>query len=242
MELMAESTLLGMNRSLIISGPPGLGKSYGVTAKAREVQSVGGKTVVQISGDVSGAGLYRSLYENRGENCTTIFDDADSVFDSEVTLNLLKAACDSTEQRNICWMKEIRMEDDDGTRLPTSFPFDGSVIFITNKDFPAMISRQTKMSPHLAALVSRSMYLDLLLKTPRDYLVRIKHVVFDEEMYRLHNLKVREAEQIVDFIEENLTKFREYDLSLRLVIKIANWFKADQSNWKRLSAITFFKS
>ena len=134
------------------------------------------------------------------------------------------------------------MEDDDGTRLPTSFPFDGSVIFITNKDFPAMISRQTKMSPHLAALVSRSMYLDLLLKTPRDYLVRIKHVVFDEEMYRLHNLKVREAEQIVDFIEENLTKFREYDLSLRLVIKIANWFKADQSNWKRLSAITFFKS
>lgn len=85
------------------------------------------------------------------------------------------------------------------------------------------------------------MYLDLMLKTPRDYLIRIKQVLFDLKMYEQQNLTLTEAEDIMKFVEANVDKFRECDLSLRLVIKISNWFKTDPCNWKRLSEMTFFR-
>jgi hypothetical protein len=40
-----------------------------------------------------------------------------------------------------------------------------------------MIERGHKLAPHFTAMVSRSHYIDLAMKTNRDYLVRIRQVV-----------------------------------------------------------------
>jgi hypothetical protein len=234
--LMSEATAFGHNRSLIISGPAGLGKSYGVMKildKAEDAKRVA--TVVK--GYVRPTGLYKLLYENRFKRNIIVLDDADSIFSDDVCLNLLKAACDSTEKRRLSWLTETKMEDEDGERLPRSFEFEGSVIFITNYDFDDLIARGNKLAPHFEALISRSHYLDLAMKTKRDYFLRIKQVVADGMLD--DDLKREQQNVLLSFIEDNMDRLRE--LSLRMVIKLAGLMTMNPSGWQKLAKITCMK-
>lgn len=235
MDLMTESTCFGHNRSLIISGPAGLGKSYGVMKTLEEAERRGYVPVV-VKGYIRPTGLYKLLYENRFKKCIVVFDDADSIFGDDVCLNLLKAACDMTETRRLSWLTETKMEDEDGERLPRSFEFEGSIIFITNYDFDDLIAKGNKLAPHFEALISRSHYLDLAMKTKKDYVVRIKQVVFGKGMLSRDGFTDSEAREIVSFVEQNTDRLRE--LSLRMVVKLAGLFRMNRASWKDLAAVT----
>ena len=235
MDLMTHATCFGHNRSLIISGPAGLGKSYGVMKTLEEAEARGFVPIV-IKGYIRPTGLYKLLYENRFKKCIVVFDDADSIFGDDVCLNLLKAACDMTETRRLHWLAETKMEDEDGERLPRNFEFEGSIVFITNYDFDDLIAKGNKLAPHFEALISRSHYLDLAMKTKKDYVVRIKQVVFGKGMLRREGFSTSDEKEIVSFIESNTDKLRE--LSLRMVVKLAGLFRMNRSNWKDLAAVT----
>lgn len=235
--VMAEATVYGHNRSLIISGPAGLGKSYSVERILEKAEDEEDLVTVTVKGFIRPTGLYKLFYENRFKNSVIVFDDADSIFADDVALNLLKAACDSTEKRRLSWLAETRMEDEDGERLPRNFEFEGSVIFITNYDFDEMIARGTRLAPHFEALISRSHYLDLAMKTKRDYFVRIKQVIG----YGMLDESLSKAQQteLISFIEKNIDKLRE--LSLRMVVKLAGLQNMDSKNWQALAKITCMK-
>jgi hypothetical protein len=236
LQIMAESTAFGLNRSLIISGPAGLGKSYGVMKVLEEAEKKKMVPIV-VKGFIRPTGLYKLLYENRFKKSIVVFDDADSIFADDVALNLLKAACDSTEKRRMSWLAETRMEDEDGERLPRSFEFEGSIIFITNYDFDEMISRGSRLAPHFEALISRSHYLDLALKTKRDYFIRIKQVIADGMLNE--SLDKKQQATLLKFIETNTEKLRE--LSLRMVIKLSLLMQMNPTDWERLAKITCMK-
>jgi hypothetical protein len=78
-----------------------------------------------IRGFVTPAAAYRLLYENRKR--TIIFDDCDSVLRHDDTINLLKGALDTYEERWISWNTQAAASD-----LPPCFKFEGQIIFITN--------------------------------------------------------------------------------------------------------------
>jgi len=233
---MVRATVAGKNKSMIISGPAGVGKSYGVGQildNATQVYST------FIKGFVRATGLYKTLYEFRNKGSVIVFDDADSIFNDDISLNLLKAACDTSKKRVISWLSETRMEDEEGERMPRSFEFEGSIIFITNYDFEDMIARGSRLAPHFEALVSRSHYLDLGMKTNDDYVVRIKQVVREHNMLGDAGFSSSEENSLIDFIVENQDKLRE--LSLRMVLKLANLMRIDPSDWKSLARSTCFK-
>lgn len=231
---LAVSTISGDSRALIVSGPPGLGKSYTIE------NVLNGKDPQEyriVKGFMRATGLYRLLYEMRHKNCVLVFDDCDSIFFENDTLNLLKAACDTTERRRIFWGAETKMRDDEEDLLPTSFDFEGAVIFITNYDFDKMIANEHKLSEHVAAMVSRAHYIDLTLKTKRDFVVRIKQVV-NEGM--LHDrLSKQQVNECIEFIDKNQNNLRE--LSLRMAIKIATLMKTHPNSWERIARITCLK-
>lgn len=235
METMTKATATGKNRALIISGPAGLGKSYGVMQVLEDLEKKG-LVPIHIRGFVRPTGLYKILYENRFSKSVIVFDDSDSLFGDDVCLNILKTACDMTEKRVLHWLAETRMEDTDGERLPRSFDFEGSIIFITNYDFDDMIQRNAKMAPHFEAMISRSHYLDLSMKTRKDYIVRIKQVLSDKKMLQRQGFSVAEEEQILGFIIEKQESLRE--LSLRLVIKLSNLMRLDAREWRKIASIT----
>jgi hypothetical protein len=238
--IMSEATGRGINRSLIVSGPAGLGKSFTVEAKLAELEQKG-HSVTYIKGYVRPLALYKLLYETRHPNSVLVFDDSDSVFYDDVSMNLLKGACDSTERRVLHWLSKSieKEEDEEGESIPEKFEFQGSIIFITNYDFDSMIESGNKLAPHFQALVSRSHYLDLAMKTKMDYIVRIRQVVRGG-MLRDRGFNAAEQTMILEFIENNMERLRE--LSLRMVVKISGLYKMDKSNWQKLAKQTCFRN
>ena len=240
LEVMADATGRGINRALIVSGPAGLGKSYTVEQKMSELEK-SGKHVLYIKGYVRPLALYKLLYESRHAQSVLVFDDSDSIFHDDVSMNLLKAACDSTDRRVLHWLSRSleREEDEDGESIPEKFEFEGSVIFITNYDFDSLIASGNKLAPHFEALVSRSLYLDLAMKTKMDYFVRIQQVVRGG-MLRDRGFDESETLMILEFIRNNMDRMRE--LSLRMVVKLSNLYKMDKLNWQKLARQTCFRA
>lgn len=235
LDILAQSCIVGDSRSLIVSGPPGLGKSFTVEKAMKEWDVEGDRHMI-IKGYVRATGLYKLLYKHREDGHVIVMDDADSIFFDDISLNLLKAVCDTTEQRTVSWLTEARLNDDEtGDVIPRTFDFNGSIIFLTNYDFDAMIARGHKLAPHLQALISRSQYVDLTMRTARDYLVRLNQVVSEGMLSDMHH---DERKDVLDFIHENVAHLRE--LSLRMAIKVAA-IRRTNMNWYKIAKVTCCK-
>lgn len=238
LEMLTNAAVRGEARAMIVSGPAGLGKSFTVEAELAKTDPDEERHTI-VKGFVRATGLYRTLYEYREEGSVIVFDDADSIFFDDVALNLLKAVCDTTETRRVSWLTESNMIDEDsGERVPRSFEFNGTIVFITNYDFDAMIEKGHKLAPHLQALMSRSHYIDLAMKSKRDYIVRIKQVI-EKGLLKKSGLSVAQEQEVVDFIENNSDKMRE--LSLRMALKVGAIRKLG-ANWMQVAKITCCKN
>lgn len=236
LDRLARGAMMGDVRSLIISGAAGVGKSFGVERALAEwdPDQINHKSV---KGFMRPTGIYKLLYQHRDPGQVLVIDDADSAFADEVALNLWKAALDTTETRVISWMTEGSMIDEESAeRLPRNFIFEGTVIFITNLNFTQQIDRGGKLAPHMEALVSRSHYIELGIGTMREKYIRLKQVVNESDM--LEGITKNAKDEMMQFIADNLDKFR--DLSLRLVIKMASLYKMG-GDWKKMARVTLFK-
>lgn len=235
LEYLTEEACSGNVRAIIVSGPPGLGKSYTID-NALEQWDPQGVNYTVAKGYVKATGLYKLLYQHREPGQVIVFDDADTIFFDETSLNLLKGACDTTDVRKLSYLAEGSLIDEESAeRLPKTFVFEGTIIFITNYDFDMMIDKGHKLAPHLSAIVSRAHYIDLTMKTKRDFLVRIKQVV-DMGLLRNRGLDDIEQAEVMQFIDDNSDRLRE--LSLRIVLKVADIRKGRTAKWKNVADIT----
>ena len=234
---MATAATNGDIRAMIVSGPPGVGKSFGVeriVEKACLFDTISGKRLRAevVKGSASALGLYTTLYKYSDSNCVLVFDDCDSILVDDVALNLLKGALDSGKKRKISWLSDSNMLRREG--VPDSFNFNGSVIFITNLKFDQMKSQ--KLRDHLDALQSRCHYLDLTLDTMRDKVLRIKQIANDGALFAEYDFEKVVEDEIIAFLEENKNKFRE--MSLRMAIKVADLRKSFPLKWKAMATVT----
>jgi hypothetical protein len=237
---MTTAATSGDIRAMIVSGPPGVGKSYGVeriVEKACLFDQISGKRLRAevVKGSTSALGLYCQLYKYSDANCMLVFDDCDSILLDDVSLNLLKGALDSGKKRKISWLSESHALRREG--VPDSFEFKGSVIFITNLKFDKMKSQ--KLRDHLDALQSRCHYLDLTLDTMRDKVLRIKQIAQDGALFDGYDFEPEVQDEIISFMEVHKNKFRE--VSLRMAIKIADLRKSFPLKWKAMAEVTCMK-
>lgn len=234
--LMTNAAQKGQITALIISGPGGVGKSYGVEQELQKMnltRTLAGKAerYTLVTGGCSTIGLYKLLWDNRKKGDVVVFDDCDTVLWDEASLNMLKAALDTKPKRKICWMTESRvLERED---IPNDFVFEGSVIFLTNLKFDGI--RSQKIAAHLQAIMSRVHYLDLCMDTRREQILRIKQVVRSGMLDR-HDLSDNEKDAVVNWVIEN----QEYltDLSLRTVVKAADLAVSHPAQWLDIAEFT----
>ena len=239
---MSAACIKGDIRAMIVSGPPGVGKSFGVEQqleKASLFDKIANKRQKYevVKGAMTALGLYAQLYRFSDKGNILVFDDCDSVFGDELSLNILKAALDSGKRRRICWNSDSRLLRDEG--IPNAFEFKGSAIFITNLKFENV--RSKKLQDHLEALESRCHFVDLTIDTERDKMLRIRQVNRDADggLFGDYNFTNNEGEFILDFMEANRTKLRE--LSIRTALKIADLVKMSPNKWQALAMNTVMK-
>ena len=238
---MTRAACEGNIRAMIVTGPPGVGKSFGVEAeleKAALFDRVSGRRVKSevIKGAATPIGLYQVLYKFSDKDNVIVFDDCDMLFYDDLSLNLLKSALDTSKRRKICWNSESASLRREG--IPDSFDFKGAVIFITNLKFENIKSK--KLQDHLTALESRCHYLDLTLDTVRDKLLRIKQIAATGELFGDYEFSKTQEDEIIEFLFENHTHLRE--VSLRTAIKIADLYKSFPLKWKSLAKTTVMKT
>ncbi len=234
---MTKAVKRGDVRAMIVSGPPGVGKSHGVEEvldRYRTLASLGAEKKFEVvKGAMSALGLYAKLYKMADEGNVVVFDDCDSIFSDELSLNILKAALDSKKVRKIHWNTDSHKLRAEG--IPDCFTFKASAIFITNLKFDKV---KGKLREHLEALESRCHYMDLTIDSERDKMLRIRQVIQDG-MLDAYKLSDNTKLDILDFVDENKSRLRE--LSLRTVLKVADLAIAFPKDWSAYAENTVMR-
>jgi hypothetical protein len=236
---MTKAVKQGDVRAMIVSGPPGVGKSFGVEevlSKDDLFDKLGARKPRYeiVKGAMSALGLYAKLYEFSDPKSVLVFDDCDSILMEDLSLNILKGALDSSKKRYIAWNTDSRLLRSEG--IPDRFEFKGAAIFITNIKFEHVKSK--RLRDHLDALESRCHYIDLQMDTEREKILRIKQIVGDG-MLDEYEFEPCVVDEIVQFIDANKTRLRE--LSLRMVLKIADLRKSFPTSWTAMAKTTCMK-
>jgi hypothetical protein len=239
---MTKAVKAGKVRAMIVSGPPGVGKSHGVETVlskhdllANVAQDEKLKKYEVVKGAMSALGLYAKLFAYKDAKNILVFDDCDSVLLDDLSLNILKAALDTSAKRMIHWNTDSHMLAREG--VPNSFEFKGGAIFITNIKFDNVKSK--KLRDHLEALESRCHYLDLTIDTEHEKMLRIKQIVGDG-MLDKYELEDVEKQGVIDFIDANKKSLRE--LSLRMVLKIADLRVSFPDKWQAMARVTCMRN
>ena len=237
---MTRATVNGDVRAMIVVGPPGVGKSYGVEhelSKSGILDDLAGrpKSYEVVKGAMTPIGLYCKLHEFSDKNKVLVFDDCDSVLMDDLSLNILKAALDSSKKRTIHWNADSHKLRNEG--VPNKFDFNGSVIFITNIKFDHV--RSAKLRDHLEALMSRCHYLDLTLDTMRDKYLRIKQIARTGGLFKEYGLDTQGEHEILEFLKTNENRLRE--MSLRMAIKLADLRRMSPGRWMSIAENTCMK-
>lgn len=235
-EAIAQKKVKGM----IVSGPPGIGKSYGVEScldKYSTFDDIAGKKrkFEVVKGAMSAIGLYKKLYEHADPGHVVCFDDCDVILYDDLCLNLLKAALDTGRKRTLHWNTESRFLHAEG--VPNHFEFQGGVIFITNVKFDNVKSK--KLRDHLEALQSRCHYLDLTIDSMRDRMLRIKQIV-RAGMLDKYSMSDADKQTLVKYIFDNKHRLRE--ISLRMVLKVADLWKMAPDRYQQLAEQTCMRA
>lgn len=236
---MTNATIDGLIRGLVVSGPPGVGKSFGIEklidqANLSDVISDNKSMYGVERGSATPISLYKLLYEYSNEGSVLVLDDSDTILYEETSLNLLKAVLDSSKKRRVSWRAESRVLERE--EIPDTFEFKGSIIFITNLKLE---KTRGKIGDHMKALLSRCHYIDLEIDNSHEKFLRCKQIILDG-MLKNRGFDKDEESEIIDFIEENKESLRE--MSLRMVSKIADLYKISPKRWKEIASNTCMKS
>ena len=173
--VMIDGVVKGTVTSLIVAGAPGCGKTFTVENKLEAALRKNDlKKYSFIKGSMTGITLFKELWNHREHGQVLVIDDCDTIFYDMAAMNVLKAALDTGKTKYVTWGSETYLL---GGIAPNRFEFKGTMIFISNLNFYKEIEKEGRASPHMNALMSRSMFLDLQIHSKREIMVRLEQVV-----------------------------------------------------------------
>lgn len=236
LEKIAQGVVDGHVNGVIVSGAPGCGKSYTLERVLERASNDGRIEHTVVKGSLSAIALYQLLWDTRQRSQVLVIDDADAIYKDIEAINLLKAALDTGKRRHVHYNKESRILADAG--IDRAFDYEGSMVFITNMDLARAAEKDTGMSPHYKAFLSRALYIDLGIRTRRDVLTRIAQVVFGEDFLNENGITKETAVEMVAWLNQNVDLLNSLDI--RSVVKLVGIVKIDP-DWRTLAAETMFK-
>lgn len=168
MDFLVAGVIRGLDNSLIITGSPGTGKTSRVKENMEKFGLVRNQDWRLIQGKTSALGLFRTLYAHK-DDTILVFDDCDSVWGSDDSRNILKAALDTSDVREVTWLSTNTFDSRGMSDLeihkmlqkgkqPQSFEITSRIIFVSNVTRDDLLANKK-----MAAIVSRSKSIDITL-------------------------------------------------------------------------------
>lgn len=228
--LAALECLLDVNstiNSLIVSGKGGVGKTYNIEQRLQKAHDAAEINFYSISGKVSTMGLYETLYKYRHSTNVLVLDDVD-VFNSEANFDLLKAVLDTSSERVVSYATTNKHLRENG--IPLSFKFEAKVIFITNKNLSKLSKGKSALAPHIEALLTRSIFVDLQLFTNEEVMIHIENIMTKHNMLARHGINANGSKLILDWMLKHEEKLRSP--SLRMPVLISALYNKFPYDWE----------
>lgn len=221
-------------KSMIVTGASGIGKTYNLEKRLDQAHANGDCNFSVINSKCTALGLYKALYNSRNLCSVLLLDDVD-VFSSEDTLNILKAALDTGNKRYITYQScstELR-----SAGIPNEFEFKGKVIFITNRDLNKMRLGNSNLVPHINALLSRAVFIDLEIHDNESIMVHIENVIKSTDI--LSNLGLNKTAQnaVLEFLMVNYDSL--INPSLRTPVQLSGLYLRYPDTWTTLAEKAF---
>lgn len=213
---------------LLILGDGGFGK----TTTVKETLNDAHKKFTIIKGSITEAALYEMLFKKRHKDNLVIFDDCDSWFDSINMLNIIKAATETEDNRQISKFVKTYFDASDMSdeeienqyiktkKLPNSFSFEAPIICITNKT-EEELQEDSKTRP----LLTRGLCVNVVLNK-QQALNKIKKVI--NSMSKIDDKAKQEALDYLVFIVDNYKT--KYTLNIRTYVHVLNTRLANNFN------------
>lgn len=244
LERLVKMVVKGARPSLVVIGGPGTGKTKTITDTVNAAGLKKGPQWIMVKGKASPMALYSTIFMNKGK--LILFDDTDSVWGNEDSVNILKAALDSSPIRTVSWASPAtqavtHMSDDEKAeyeqkvfdqlqedpaakvKLPGEFDFDGRIIFISNMP-------KKELDP---AVLNRSMFIDMTL-TPDQVFDRIEGIMdklsSPNSMEVTHDTKL----EVFEFLKEQSASGKMKYVSIRTFIGALGVASSGDPEWKRL--------
>ena len=204
---LSDLVIKGIAPSMVISGQPGIGKSFGLFQSLQNHGLQEGFDYIVIKGgNISPRGLFDVLKENANGKIV-IIDDADSILSTQNSL-MLKGVLDSSKKRVITWVTMDGIEE---------VIFESQIIILTNLPKNRIDS----------AVLSRSYYVNLQL-TNEELIERMRFLLPQIES----DLSLEEKTECLDLLDEYKSVANE--VNVRTLLKLFNIRKLD-GNWKQLA-------
>ena len=234
LSLLTKGAVAKNIRAMVVTGAPGVGKTYTVE-NILEHSNVPHEIV---RGSLSALHLYMLAYNFRKPGNVIVLDDADSIFNDEDALNILKALCDTSSTRKVSYMKEApQLREND---IPQSFEFNGAMIFISNLDFQTFVDEgKNKYAQHFEALMSRSLYLDLRLHNRNELGVWVEHISSSGRIFDREDVPNHLRAPILSFLKVHRDSLRE--LSIRTLMKLCGLAKDNPMRWESIARVLLTK-
>ena len=234
LSLLTKGAIAKNVRAVVVTGAPGVGKTYTV----EQILENSGVHHEIVRGSLSAVNLYKLGWRNRRAGNVIVLDDADSIFNDEDALNLLKALCDTSSTRRVSWLREsLTLVEED---IPQSYEFNGAIIFISNLDFQTFVDEgRNKYAQHFEALMSRSLYLDLRLHNRDELGVWVNHIAKAGKIFEREGITASTGDAILKFIGGHRSHLRE--LSVRTLLKTCQLAKTHPNDWERIAKVLLTK-
>lgn len=225
-------------KGIIISGDAGTGKSHYVQ-KAFIDTETNERVDYNKSRSFTAASFYVKLFLNRNAGDVVVFDDCNlaglSGGDFRTVTDLIKGATEMTkDERIIGWERAANNPLMREHEVPSSFDFQGSIVWITNYSFEQLAK---KFGPHWEAIQSRFIQVPIHLNE-QEKLMYTLYLVEEIDMLGT-NCQTKEggySQEIIDttcnYIRTNFKNLP--NVTPRMAAKIADTIEQFPDTWEML--------
>ena len=235
-----------VTRGLLISGNAGMGKTY-FTQKGFENTGTEDRVMYIKGSSLTAPAMYCLLYESRHPGSIIVFDDTDIIHkgggERAAILDMFKAATEPTlGERTIGWHRAQPNQLMRDNEVPTSFDFQGAIVWITNDSIEDM--RKT-LKGHWNAIASRFTQIEAWFEDHEKIAYTI-HLIEDVDMLGKNcNVKkdgfpIEVIDDTVEYMHNNYRMLK--DITPRTAIKIADIRMTFPTQWKTFCDNQFLNS